>query len=332
MCEEPLPIDLVSLHPDPLQFLTSTQPVPATMGSNDIFARDEAFWNNYLKGRPTAPEAFFDRIFRYHAEKGGQFGTAHDAGAGNGPYGHKLRSRFDTVIISDIGAENVRLAQDRLGTDGFRYRAARIEDAADITPGSVDFVFATNVLHFADQEAALHAIASQLRPGGTLVVAAFGSARFRDAEVQDVWARITHQAGRALLKHADDPEQTQRVMERSSGFYNVAPLDGSLFESGARRIHLNMGQGGLTSLLPPEVAAIEPDYTGPSDVEIWEEEAGWSVKTDLDGVRSHFASFPFSTLDPAGYEELWAELGGLLKDRRVVEAYFPATVILATRR
>jgi SAM-dependent methyltransferase len=166
------------------------------MGSNKddtIFARDEAFWNNYLKGRPTAPEAFFNRIFGYHEEKGGRFGTAHDAGAGNGPYGQKLRSRFETVIISDITPENVQLAQDRLGTDGFRYRSSRIEDAADITPGSVDLVFATNVLHFAHQEEALQAIASQLRPGGTLVVGAFGSARFRDAAVQDVWARITHQ-------------------------------------------------------------------------------------------------------------------------------------------
>jgi predicted TPR repeat methyltransferase len=171
------------------------------------------------KGRPTAPEAFFDRIFRYHAEKGGQFGAVHDAGAGNGLYGHKLRSQFDTVIISDIGPENVRLAQDRLGAGGFRDRAARIEDAADITPGSVDLVFATNVLHFADQEAALHAMAAQLRPCGTLVVGAFGSARFRDVVVQDVWARITHQAGRALLKHGDNPKQTQKVTECSPGFY-----------------------------------------------------------------------------------------------------------------
>ena len=305
------------------------------MGSNKddtIFARDEAFWNNYLKGRPTAPEAFFNRIFGYHEEKGGRFGTAHDAGAGNGPYGQKLRSRFETVIISDITPENVQLAQDRLGTDGFRYRASRIEDAADITPGSVDLVFATNVLHFAHQEEALQAIASQLRPGGTLVVGAFGSARFRDAAVQDVWARITHQAGRALLRHSDTPEQVQKIMERSSGFYNVAPLDERFFEPGARRVHLNMGEGGLTSLLPPEVEATEPSYIGPGDVEVWEEEEGWSVKTDLDGITSHFASFPFSTLDPSSYKELWEELGQLLKGGRLVEAYFPATIILATRR
>jgi hypothetical protein len=93
-----------------------------------------------------------------------------------------------------------------------------------------------------------------------------------------------------------------------------------------------MGEGGLTSLLPPEVEATEPNYTGPGDVEVWEEEEGWSVKTDLDGITSHFASFPFSTLDPSSYKELWEELGQLLKGGRLVEAYFPATIILATRR
>jgi SAM-dependent methyltransferase len=310
------------------------------MGSktdNAIFARDKAFWDNYLKGRPRAPDSFFDRIFRYHEQKGAPFGTAHDAGAGNGPYAGQLRSRFQTVIVSDIVAENVRLAQDRLGTDGYRYRVAKIEEASDIVPGSVDLVFATNVLHFADQEAALQAIAQQLKPGGTLIVAGFGSARFRDPAVQNVWARITQQGGRALLKHADDPDLTRKVMARSSGFYNVAPLYEQRFERGALRIHLNMAEGGLTSLLPPEEEEEEgktgePNYTGAHDTELFEDEEGWSVKTDMDGLKAHFASFPFSALDPDAYTELWREMGALLDNGRVVEAYFPAKVILATRK
>lgn len=304
------------------------------MGSNNdvVFARDEAFWNNYLKGRPQAPDSFFDRIFGYHEEKGGQFGTVHDAGAGNGPYGQKLRSRFETVIISDIVPENVRLAEDRLGTDGFRYRVSRIEDAADIAPGSIDLIFATNVLHFADQLAALKTMAEQLRSGGTLVVAAFGSARFRDPSVQDVWARIMAQAGRALLRHADKPDQTRKVMERSSGYYNVAPLDERLFEPGALRIHVNMSEGGLTSLLPPEEEWTEPNYTGASDFDVFEDDNAWGVKTDLEGIKSHFASFPFSALEPSAYAVLWEELEGLLKDGSLIEVYFPAKIILATRR
>lgn len=305
------------------------------MGSNTdntIFSRDKTFWDNYLKGRPQAPDVFFDRIFQYHEEHSCHFGIVHDAGAGNGPYAKKLRSRFDNVIISDIIPENIQLAQERLGTDGYRYRASKIEEADDIEPGSVDLLFATNVFHFADQHAAVEAIAKQLRAGGTLAIAGFGAARFRDAGVQDVWARITHQGGRALLQHADKPEQTRKVMERSSGFYNVAPLSEQLFKPGARRIHLNMAEGGLTSLLPPTEKKSEPNYTGANDVVAFENEEGWSVETDLEGLKAHFASFPFSVLDPSAYVELWQEMGELLKDGRKVDAYFPAKIILATRR
>ena len=90
------------------------------MTSNDtIFAQGKTFWNNYLKGRPQAPDSFLDRIFSYHQAHGGAFGKVHDVGAGNGPYAQKLRHKFDHVIVSDIVARNVELAQDRLGTDGF---------------------------------------------------------------------------------------------------------------------------------------------------------------------------------------------------------------------
>ena len=90
------------------------------MTSNDtIFAQGKTFWNNYLKGRPQAPDSFLDRIFSYHQAHGGFFGKVHDVGAGNGPYAQKLRHKFDHVIVSDIVARNVELAQDRLGTDGF---------------------------------------------------------------------------------------------------------------------------------------------------------------------------------------------------------------------
>jgi len=301
-----------------------------TRGS--IYDRGEDFWNNYLKKRPNPPASFFDRLFRYHEAKEGRFDTAHDAGAGNGPYAQTLRSRFGTVIVSDVAPENVRLAQDRLGTDGFRYRAARIEDAGDIPPGSVDLVFATNVLHFADQELAMQAIAEQLRPGGTFSAAGFGPARFHDTKVQDVWERIMQQGGRASLKVSDHPEQTQRAMERTSGWYNVAPLDTCFFEPGAKRIYLNFRTGGLTSLLPPEIDAVEASYVGPTDVEVWEEEEGWSVEMSLEDIKTHFASFPTSGLDPAAPDPLWEELQARMKDGLVANATFPATVILATRQ
>ncbi|GAM37895.1 hypothetical protein TCE0_033r08200 [Talaromyces pinophilus] len=304
--------------------------------ANDtIFARDKGFWDNYLRGRPRAPDVFFERIFRYHEESGGQFSTAHDAGAGNGPYAQILRSKFQHVIISDIVSENVELAKDRLRTDnGFTYRVAKIEEASDIPSHSVDLVFATNVVHFADQELTAHVIANQLKSNGTFVAAGFGPARFVDPKVQEAWSSIYHQGGRAVLKKTDQLEETIKVMERSSNYYNVVPLDEKFFKPGAKRIHLNMDQGGLTALLPPEYEqkASEPDYTGPKDVVTFEKEDGWNFKTDLDGLKEHFKTFPFSAIDPSSYDILWQELEGLLKDGQVVEGYFPAKIILAKRR
>ncbi|KAG0650225.1 Methyltransferase [Hyphodiscus hymeniophilus] len=299
-----------------------------------IFARDKAFWDNYLKGRPQAPESFFDRIFTYHQEHNGAFGTVHDVGAGNGPYAQKLRFRFQNVVVSDIVAENVQLAEERLGNDGFKYRAAKVEDADDIPAGSIDMVFATNVLHFPDQQVSTKAIAGQLKSGGTFVCAGFGPATFDEPQVQDLWASILHQGGRVILKKADKLEQTIAVMARSQGEYNVAPLAEKRFVLGVKRIHLNMEKGGLTGLLPPEYSdkAREPFHTGENDDVTFESEEGWSFNADLSWIKEHFNSFPFAVMEPGAFTELWQELETLLQNGRTVKGRFPAKIILATRR
>ena len=304
------------------------------MASNGtIFAQDKKFWNNYLKGRPQAPNSFFDRIFSYHQAHGGAFTTVHDVGAGNGPYAQKLRHKFQHVIVSDIVTRNVELARDRLGTDGFTYRTAKVEEAEDIPTGSVDMVFATNVMHFPDQHLAMSAIAQQLKAGGTFACGTFGPARFEDASLQDLWQRVSHQGGRELLKKTDQPEQTIRVMARTQDG-NLAPLDTSFFLPGAQRLHLNMGNGGIIGPLPPEDVHrnTEIKHTGIDDEELFEDEEGWSFETDLNGVKEHMCSFPFVADNLEACKELFAELETLLGDGRLVRGYWPAKVILATRR
>ncbi|KAL9094348.1 MAG: hypothetical protein Q9165_003489 [Trypethelium subeluteriae] len=301
--------------------------------NRETFAQDANFWNNYLKGRPQAPEALFDRIFKYHQAQGGTFGTSHDVGAGNGPYAQKLRSRFAHVIVSDIVASNVELARNRLGTDGFTYRTAKLEEAGDIAAASVDMVFATNVMHFPDQKAAMNAIARQLKPGGTFVCGTFGPARFEDSRLQDLWQRISYQGGRELLKNKVELEQTIRVMARTEDG-NVAPLDPVFFLPGAKRVHLNMGKGSFVRLLPPEQAYrnTEPDHTGSDDDVVFEDEDGWSFETDLNGVREHMCSFPFISGNFGAFKELFGELEVLLGDGRPIRGYWPAKIILAIRR
>ncbi|KAL4942082.1 hypothetical protein BDV06DRAFT_193086 [Aspergillus oleicola] len=88
---------------------------------------------------------------------------------------------------------------------------------------------------------------------------------------------------------------------------NIAPLSTDLFEPGAIRLHLNMGQGGIVSLLPPEEAHrnTEPNYTGKTDEVLFEDEEGWSFETDLNGVKEHIRSFPFVSESLDAFTDCW---------------------------
>lgn len=206
---------IIELHRTPPHF---------SMGNNrNFFALDDAFWENYLKRRPRVADSFFDRIFNYHRAS---FGAVHDTGAGNGPYAQRLRSRFYHVIVSDIMAENAELARHRLqGAKGFSFRTSPLKEADDIEAGSVDMIFATNATHFPEsQDTAMDAVARQLRPGGTFTAAGFAPVRFHDAQLQDLWDRISREGGQQLLSRANNPRETIRFMLRTQGRYNVAPL------------------------------------------------------------------------------------------------------------
>ena len=49
--------------------------------TQNLYSGESNCWAEYQKGRPEVPESFYERIFNYHAEHGGQFGIAHDTGA-----------------------------------------------------------------------------------------------------------------------------------------------------------------------------------------------------------------------------------------------------------
>lgn len=304
--------------------------------SSKLFAQSDQFWDNYNKGRPPLPNAVLNRIFDYHKAKGGSFGVVHDVGAGNGPYAQRLRSRFDHVIVSDIIPKNIELARQRLhGQDGFSFRAKKLEDADGLSDESVDMIFATNVMHFAEpQEAAMEVLARQLRPGGTFAAAGFGPARFEDAELQDLWSRINYQGARRLLKGSDDTAPTIRMMARTQDQYNVAPLDENLFEAAAHRVHFNMTQGGIQDMLPPESAHknTEPNHTGITDVDIHETEQGWQFEMGVQEIKDHFNSFPFISRYPEEFTDLYREIDEILSGGKTAKGYFPAKLILATRK
>ncbi|PKX92325.1 putative polyketide synthase [Aspergillus novofumigatus IBT 16806] len=90
---------------------------------------------------------------------------------------------------------------------------------------------------------------------------------------------IDSDGGRILVNMAEHPQDTIDVMNRSSKEYNVAPLEPQWFRPGALRIRLNMAQGGITGLLPPERQheVTDPDFSGPTDVIVYETDEEWAI-------------------------------------------------------
>ena len=159
------------------------------MDSNrKIFARDDKFGDNYLKGRAASARYLLRPHIWLPPSQGQRAWDRPRRWGWQRTYAQRLRSRFAHVIVSDVVAENVELTRARVsGADGFRFRTSKVGEADDVVAASVDMVFATNVMRFPDpQAAAMRAIPHPLRPGGTFASALFGPARFHDAKLQDL--------------------------------------------------------------------------------------------------------------------------------------------------
>lgn len=104
-----------------------------------LYDQDSDFWQKYVKGRPQVPDSFFERVFGYHAEHGGDFGTVHDAGAGPGNHSSRLAKRFKKVIVSDYAERNIETAKAHLSGLQYEFRVTKLEDTIQSLPAaSVD--------------------------------------------------------------------------------------------------------------------------------------------------------------------------------------------------
>jgi hypothetical protein len=115
-----------------------------------------------------------------------------------------------------------------------------------------------------------------------------------------------------MLKRTDKSEKLLclRVMARTQEA-NVAPLDTQVFLRGVKRVFLNWENGGIVNLVPSEEAhqVAEPNHTGPTDEEIFENEEVWNFDADLEGVIAHMNSFPFIAGHPDAFKALFFGIG-----------------------
>ena len=220
----------------------------------NFYQRDEDFWDKYIKGRPKLSDEFFNRIFEYHASHGGHFDVAHDLGAGPGVWSPSLAKRFKQVIVSDVSESNVHQAEARLGSHGYSFKVASVNDPPGNVPDStVDLVFAGTMMHFAESDKAIPNIVAQLKSGGTFAVYCPGRPMIDDMSVEKTFKDALHDGARAIWRHAKDQNERLHSLWRIAHGYDSMPLPEEFFLEGAKRITLNAES--MDDFIPPEMDA-----------------------------------------------------------------------------
>lgn len=303
------------------------------MVNAETYDQNEAFWENYVKARPQIPDSFFERIFSYHAEHGGKFGVVHDAGAGVGIHSKRLAKRFDKVIVTDSSEENIQIAHKQLPEDGkFQLKTIKLEDTIQFPSDSVDMVFAATMMHFTDLDKAVDAVAHQLKPGGTFVVAFIGMVHLKDEPARTVWPKL-YQAGNRKMLRPDGHHMARTWLPVASSSIDAVPMPEEYFLPGVQRIKLNyQDEDWYNHVIPPEYRTELPHWSqvGPNDVTKREADNEWNFKTNLAGLRDHMATFP-APQDTPGFAETWKELEDIIGEGEV-DGIWPASLILATRK
>ena len=295
----------------------------------------------YLKSRPHFPDSFFDRIFSYHAQHGGSFETAHDAGAGADIHSARLVKRFEHVFVTDAAKDNIDTAREQLqGPDHERYEfeVSKLEDTISLPGASIDMVFAGVMIHFTNLDQAMAAVAHQLKPRDTFVAVGFGYAVLEDEAAQDVWLRLWQKGGEQYLngQGTSTDERLKRALMIGASAYDPVPVPQEYFQSGTLRIRLNWpGDECWYRYCVPD--ALEDQFptkwshVGPADVVSTESEGGGDLNMNTTELRGILETFPNINLNSNEMIKLWTDFESLVGNLKM-KGYWPAFMILATRK
>lgn len=303
------------------------------MSGEDIYYKgDSDYWKTYREGRPNVPDSYFERIIKYHSEKGGEFNVWHDMGAGSAVHTKRLAPKFKKTIISDSGASNVEAATSYLGknSDVYQFRVAKGEDASDLEADSVDLVFGANMIHYTDVDETLRAVLHQLKPGGTLALGGFGLPLLLDSELQNLWSLVTHR--RFELTFETNREATGLFIVASSP-HDAVPFDTQYFQPGALRLKFNERNGWSwrRCMVPSSLDEAIPDVKrfGKGDNVVHEIDENWNFDADVTVMCKILETFPLKP-DPVR-ESLWRQFEEAIGDRKV-PATWPSSLTLVTKK
>jgi SAM-dependent methyltransferase len=159
---------------------------------------------DYAAFRPTYPPALVD----YLAGITARHDLALDCGCGNGQLSTLLAERFTQVIATDASAQQIEKAQRHARVD---YRQARAE-ATGLADASVDLVTVAQAVHWFDLDAFYAEVRRVLRPGGAIVLIAYGVSE-TDREIKKVIAHYyTDTVGRFWPSERQHVETGYRLL------------------------------------------------------------------------------------------------------------------------
>ena len=302
----------------------------AALNGDNAYNQDHDFWEKYLKGRPAIPQTFFERIFDYHSDHGGQFDTAHEVGAGVGVHSPRLAARFNHVLVSDVISTNIEIARSRL-QGPYSFKVSSLEDTIDLPPESIDLVFASTMMHFTEVDEAVKAVHHQLKPGGTFAAGLYGTYALYDAQAQEIWKNIVLLICEMIIGKFGFSARAKMILQNEASGLDSVGLPNELF-SPASRYNFNFPTPDTMRemILPARFGLPSISRVNVNDTVMNGLDKAWFSQQSVDSLKDMAASWPHDA-DNSEIVSLWKELHQLLGDRKVEGAWM-VNLLLATKK
>jgi SAM-dependent methyltransferase len=181
-----------------------------------VIDRFSAHAGSYASYRPGSPGEVFDFLF----QKTASFGSAWDAGTGNGQVALRLADKFTTVYGTDISREQLDKAVTK---NNVIYLCERAESTS-LADHSVDLVTAAQAVHWFDIGKFNEAVKRVAKPGALVAVWSY-SWSHTIREVDAIVAKATK-----LIESYWDPERRHIEAEYKTVDFPFAEIRTPQFE------------------------------------------------------------------------------------------------------